>query len=266
MRLQPYYDIYACTENPVSPPELTLIHGWGMHGSVWDAVMPGLLKRFQVTVVDLPGMGRSPLPNRQYDLDLLVEQVLQVAPKNSLWLGWSLGGMVAMRAATVAADRISHLITTATSPKFVSDEHWAEALAPSVLQQFMARFEEDAEGTLIRFLTLQAKGGERFKQDVTELRESLYLHGLPAQRALRSGLDILLTTDLRAELQQLSQPSLHLFGANDLLVPATVTAAITALQPQATTQVLAGTSHLPFITAPDRFIAAIEHWLAEFGL
>ncbi len=34
-----------------------LIHGWGLHAIVFDDIVPALLERFRVTVVDLPGMG-----------------------------------------------------------------------------------------------------------------------------------------------------------------------------------------------------------------
>ena len=40
-------------------PDLVLLHGWGMHGGVWDELVPRLAARFRVHVPDLPGHGRS---------------------------------------------------------------------------------------------------------------------------------------------------------------------------------------------------------------
>ncbi len=65
-----YYDTYACTGAAgAQAPDLVLLHGWGLHSVVWDPVVPALLQHFQVTVIDLPGMGRSPLPKGHYDLN-----------------------------------------------------------------------------------------------------------------------------------------------------------------------------------------------------
>ena len=96
MPLSLYFDTYRCTGDIQQPKELILVHGWGMHSGVWDAIMPGLLQQFQVTVVDLPGLGRSPIPGGEYDLDYLTHHVLQIAPRNAVWVGWSLGGMASL--------------------------------------------------------------------------------------------------------------------------------------------------------------------------
>ena len=122
MALTLYHDRFRCTGNVENPPEMLVIHGWGMHSLVWDDVMPALLEHFQVTVVDLPGLGRSPIPGGDYTLDYLVEHVLAIAPAQAVWMGWSLGGMVAMRAASQHPERVSALISVASTPKFVADE------------------------------------------------------------------------------------------------------------------------------------------------
>ena len=81
MALTLYHDTYAHTGTNEHPADLVLLHGWGLHSLVWDAVMPALLEQFQVTVIDLPGFGRSPVPGGDYTLDYLVEHVLAVAPE-----------------------------------------------------------------------------------------------------------------------------------------------------------------------------------------
>ena len=46
-------------ESHGSGAPLVLIHGWGMHGGVWDNVVPQLAQHFSVHCVDLPGHGYS---------------------------------------------------------------------------------------------------------------------------------------------------------------------------------------------------------------
>ncbi|MEE2731046.1 MAG: pimeloyl-ACP methyl ester esterase BioH [Pseudomonadota bacterium] len=266
MSLTLYHDRFRCTGAVDNPPEMLVIHGWGMHSLVWDDVMPALLERFQVTVVDLPGLGRSPIPGGEYTLDYLVEHVLAIAPDRAVWMGWSLGGMVALRAASLHPQRVSALISVASTPKFVADEQWPLAVKPDVLDAFHTMLLEDAEGTLIRFLSLQCKGSDSIKNDIRALKALVNFHGIPAKQALRGGLEILQSVDLRNDLQNLRCPSLHVFGEWDHLIPVGVSEAVSELQPDAQTAVIRGVAHLPFLSAPDLFLAACHDFLREQGL
>ncbi|MCG8312534.1 MAG: pimeloyl-ACP methyl ester esterase BioH [Pseudomonadales bacterium] len=261
--LKLYYDTYQCTGDHSNPQNMVLLHGWGLHSLVWDDVMPGLLQHFQVTVVDLPGLGRSPMPGGNYDLDYLVSHVLNVVPQRALWMGWSLGGLVAMRAASRCPERISGLITVASTPQFTASEAWPVAMKAEVLQGFRDIFAEDWEGTLIRFLALQCKGGATLKSDVRQLKELLFFHGLPAQKALRSGLEILQQTSLLDDLKHIQCPTLHIFGEKDHIVPVGVSAFIKELQPESEAAVIKGVSHVPFISTPDLFLQAVNEFLKE---
>src|SRR5690606_24277631 len=136
-------------------------------------------------------MGQSPLPNDDYTLDFLVGQVAGVMPENAHVLGWSLGGLVALRLALTHPARVRSVITTGTSPRFVSAPGWPAAMAPEVLEKFSEVLREDENGTLIRFLALNCKGSPTLRDDVRKLKDILYFCGLPAGRALRGGLDML---------------------------------------------------------------------------
>lgn len=263
MALTLYHDQFACTGTQENPQDLLLIHGWGLHSLVWDSVIPELLQHYRITVVDLPGLGRSPIPGGDYNLDFLVEHVVAVAPDNAIWLGWSLGGMVAMRAAVLHPQRIRALMTVASTPQFVADERWPVALHAEVLQGFRNLFEEDWEGTLIRFLALQCKDSDSMRDDVRTLKEMLFFHGLPAQKALRCGLEILRDVHLLDDIRNIQCPTFHVFGEKDNLVPVGVSAAIKDYQPEAQTAVIKGSSHVPFVSAPDLFVAACYDFLRE---
>jgi pimeloyl-[acyl-carrier protein] methyl ester esterase len=263
MALTLYHDTYAHTGIRETPADLVLLHGWGLHSLVWDAVMPALLEHFQVTVIDLPGFGRSPVPGGDYNLDYLVDHVLAVAPENAIWIGWSLGGMVAMRIAAQFPQRVKALVTVASTPQFVADERWSVALKPDVLQGFRDLLEEDWEGTLIRFLALQCKDSDSMRDDVRALKELVFFHGLPSQKALRSGLEILRDVRLLDAVKKIQCPTLHVFGEKDNLVPVGVSAALQPFQPDARTSIIKGASHVPQVSAPDLLAAACLDFLRE---
>ncbi len=262
-RLSLYYDTYACTGAAGSEaPELVLLHGWGLHSVVWDPVVPALLERFQVTVIDLPGMGRSPLPAGHYDLDFLVQQVLQVAPAKATWLGWSLGANVALAIAAQYPQRVQALSLVAANLCFVQKAGWPQAMPESVFAQFRDNYDEERDGTLIRFLSLQCRGSERMREDIRFLQDILYLQGLPAPEALRAGLVVLGELDQRDAVQRLSMPCQLILGERDYLVPASVGDAIRQVQSDIQVAVIAGSGHAPFLAQPDLFLQAFHDFVS----
>src|ERR1700685_1241649 len=44
------------------PKTVILVHGWTCDETVWNAQVPALLKEYRVITLDLPGHGRSGLP------------------------------------------------------------------------------------------------------------------------------------------------------------------------------------------------------------
>ncbi len=256
--LVPFHNIYRPTGVSMEEAEdLVLLHGWGLHSIVWDDIMPALLERFRVTVVDLPGMGQSPLPAGDYDLDFVCRQLRRVLPRDFHLMGWSLGGLAALKLAAEEPERVRSLVTVATNPRFVAADDWPAAMPPEILEKFAEVLDEDQEGTLVRFLALNCKGADTMRADVRRLRDILYFCGLPAGRALRGGLEILRDTDLRDELSALAVPALMIFGERDNIVPAAVLPEIERIAPGVELALLKGLAHVPFLSAPDIFLQAL---------
>lgn len=265
--LLPFHNIYRSTaKDPESVPDLVLLHGWGLHSLVWDDVMPELLQHFRVTVIDLPGMGQSPLPSDEYTLDMLVKNIEPLLPNSCHLVGWSLGGLVAIKLAHDYPDKVNTVSTICCSPKFTAGEHWPAAMAMEILDKFIEVYEEDAEGTLIRFLALNCKGAETMRDDVRKLKEIMFFCGLPARRALLGGLTLLRDSDLRPQLKALTQPTLMLFGETDHIVPAAVMNDLDAQFEHVTLALQQGVSHVPFISAPGVFVQALMDFYGAQGV
>lgn len=265
--LTPFHNTYRATGvADEDAGDIVLLHGWGLHAIVFDDIVPALLERFRVTVVDLPGMGQSPLPNDDYSLAFLARQVAAVMPERAHLLGWSLGGLVALRLALDCPERVQSVVTTATTPRFTTTEGWPVAMKPDIFDAFEQLCREDYEGTLIRFLALNCKGAESMRADVARLREILYFCGLPAQRALREGLVILRDTDLRTDLARLAMPLRMIFGERDQIVPAASMAAIEPLfNERADAVLIEQVAHVPFLSAPETFARAVHDFHRRHG-
>jgi len=239
-----------------SGPDLVLIHGWALHGGVFAPLAERLAPHFRLHLVDLPGHGLSRDPDENLDLALVASTIAARTPP-AIWLGWSLGGLFALRAAATLPT-VRGLVMVAATPRFVHGEDWPHAVPREVFERFGHDLAEDYAGTLDRFIALDTLGSEHGRAELKALRELLRARGEPDPQALRDGLALLDGTDLRRSLPRLAVPSLWLAGHRDRLVDPRGMAAAAALAPQSRFVELAGAGHAPFLGHVDAVAAELR--------
>lgn len=87
-------------------------------------------------------------------LEAMAQRVLEQAPPQAVWLGWSLGGLVASQVAIMRPERVQALVTVASSPCFAARDDWP-GIKPEVLAGFQQQLSDDFQRTVERFLALQ---------------------------------------------------------------------------------------------------------------
>lgn len=244
-------------------PDLVLVHGWGMNAGVWQPVLEGLSARHRITALELPGHGASAFDPARGTLREWAAACLDAAPAQAVWLGWSLGAQVALQAALDVPERVGGLVAVAGTPRFVQADDWPHAMPDATFRQFAASLASDHAGTLDRFLGLQVRGGDAARETLRELRAAIRARPAPQLGALRTGLELLLGVDLRADLPALQPPSLWLFGERDTLVPPEVAHALEALVPSAEILILHGAAHAPFLSSPGVFVDLLGRFLDQ---
>jgi pimeloyl-[acyl-carrier protein] methyl ester esterase len=260
---------------------ILLIHGWGMHGGVWEDVAQKLAADFRVFSVDLPGYGysknvgwaeRSDTHHNLDDgyryapsilLDALVEELSACFSEPLNVCGWSLGGQVALRWAMHEPEKVRRLILVASTPCFSEREDWPFGMEKIVLEKFSEELEHNHAATLRRFITLQLRGSENERELLAMLRERLFIRGEPDMQALRDGLCILRDADLRKDLQHITQPTLVIAGERDKLTPPQASRYLAENIPAASLLEVKGAAHAPFLSHPDEFVKNVKSFLHE---
>ena len=235
---------------------LVLLHGWGLNAEVWHCIQEELASQFTLHLVDLPGFGRSHGFGAM-SLDEMAKAVLEPAPQKAIWLGWSLGGLVASQIALMHPERVQALVTVASSPCFSARDEWP-GIKPDVLTGFQQQLSEDFKRTVERFLALQTLGTETARQDARLLKSAVLALPMPEVDVLNGGLEILKTVDLREPLAGLTLPHLRIYGYLDGLVPRKVVPMLDAQWPQSESLVIAKAAHAPFVSHPAEFCAALK--------
>ena len=257
------------TETVGSGPDLVLTHGWGLHGGIWQPVVDALQDRYRLTVIDLPGHGHSPMPAGGFNLNRISQLILDTAPANATWIGWSLGGMASLNAALLWPQQIDKVIMVAAQPQFVKSDDWPHATSEANLNAFSHSLTLNTEQTLKRFLSLQMRGTTDEKALLRRIRDIVDQRPLPQAEALRLGLEILKSANLRPQLHQLHQ--LHqlqhsiqfIFGARDMLVPVKTTDRISQIVPQATIDIMDEAGHVPFLSHTNHFLSLLEKFIRQ---
>lgn len=242
-------------------PPFLLIHGWAMHGGLFAPLVERLADRYTLHLVDLPGHGHAREDASALDPAALATELVARIP-GAVWLGWSLGGQFALRAALDHPAQVRGLVMVAASPRFVAGDGWPHGVGSHLFGDFGDALRRDFRGTLEGFLALEALGSASAQDELRKLRAQAFERGEPAERALQQGLRLLDGFDARAELPTLRVPSLWIAGRRDRLVPAAAMTAAAALAPASRAVTIAGAGHAPFLGAADEVAREVDAFAA----
>ena len=244
-------------------PVLNVVHGWAMNAHLFDDWSDDLARYFQVNLIDLPGHGLNHQELLSLDLNELAEEASHV-PKGH-WLGWSMGGMLALNLALKNPTQIESLTMLCATPCFVTREHWPHGVDGKVLEQFANNLQLDVKQTIQTFLALEVMGVDDERSQLRVLKQKVFERPLPSQQALSAGLTLLRQVDLSSQLKKLQIPSLWISGRRDRLV-----------LPQAMQQaagicngeyhMLRGSGHAPFIRQADELTQLISNHILKDSL
>lgn len=244
-----------------SGPPLVLLHGWAMHGGVFLPLAEALRERHTLYLVDLPGHGHSRDSDVPLALDACARAVLDAVPI-APWCGWSMGGAIALHAASRWPQRIPALAMIAATPRFVAAPDWPQGMPVASFAAFETGLAADWQGTVDRFLALEAFGLDDARERMRQLRALALERGAPSPRVLAEGLRLLESTDLRPQLATLDIPSLWMAGRRDRVVSPLAMQAAAALTQDARFVQIERAGHAPFLTHVDAVASALTDFLA----
>lgn len=135
-------------------PPVLLVHGFTGSGEAWGDDLVGALAGSgrRVVVVDLPGHGGSDVPQEpeRYGMERVVDDLGRVLDGLEIpradWVGYSMGGRVALGAAALRPERIRRLVLEGASPGIADAEEASarrrrdEALAEAILSEGLEPF------------------------------------------------------------------------------------------------------------------------------
>ncbi|MDN6179431.1 MAG: alpha/beta fold hydrolase [Halomonas subglaciescola] len=232
---------------------LTLLSGWGVDARIWQPLAPHWPEGASVTTPDWPGYSSPlvgsapPLSNNMLASNTLAATANVMAdrlPNDSVWVGWSLGGLLAT-ALTEHLPAPRGLILLGAGARFCTPG----GVTSDALADFIHAFERSPTAAWRHFLRWQTRG-EPAPNAAFRALSTLLGSTPPADTAtLRTGLGWLETLDNRARLAELACPVTQLAGEHDPLLGADQLTRSTLLD---------NAGHCPMVSKPAALAKALH--------
>ncbi|MFK7976507.1 MAG: malonyl-ACP O-methyltransferase BioC [Halioglobus sp.] len=266
---EPVVEFLPATQRAMQ--EIVFLHGWGCNRDVWRPLLVHLRQWLNITLVEVPGcstalsdFGLSQAAHS--NLGGTLESIVERCPARAVYLGWSLGGQLAIEIARLMPDRVSGVVTVCSNPRFVALDDWP-GMSTDLFSQFCDSARSDISATFRRFYALQCAGSTEPQKLLRQLRSLGCEH---ASMDLLAGLQWLGDLDVRESLSALPVPQLHLLADSDSLVPHSVADTLAALCSSSAAlskiEILADTTHVAPLDSPEEIAASLQLFFQEASL
>lgn len=235
----------------MSCPHLVLLSGWGIDHRIWQSLEECWPNGTNVLSIDWPGYGDTPALPANATLAQLAEPMANVLPSDSVWVGWSLGGLLA----TALLDYLpapKGLILLGAGATFCADD----GVSQTQLGSFQRAFSRDPEATWRHFLRWQAQGEPNARKAYQQLQGLLGDAPNADHATLSCGLEWLAKLDNHTRLATIACPVVMLNGEQDPLMSPD--------QREAGEQ-LSGVGHCPMLSQPHQLAATLTHHASQMA-
>nr|MCH9770525.1 alpha/beta fold hydrolase [Gammaproteobacteria bacterium] len=131
---------------------LVLLPGWAMPVSIFSELVNELAQYYRVITVDLWNAEEFDFT----DMETVLAHLIKLLPEPAIYLGWSLGGLIAMALACFKPAQVTQLVTLGATPCFLKIKDWP-GMSHMSFKIFSKMFELEPQETFLGFLELVSK-------------------------------------------------------------------------------------------------------------
>ena len=248
---------YRDDGDPQGAP-LVFANSLGTDLRLWDPILPHLPKGLRIIRYDKRGHGLSSCPKGAYSMGALVREIEALLDhldvKNCLFVGLSIGGMIAQGLAIKRLDLLRAMVLSNTAAKIGQPAMWddriaavkaggIEALADSILERWFSNgFRDQPELALWRNMLVS-------QPDAGYIGCSAAISG----------------TDFYTPTSGLRLPTLGIAGSEDGSTPPDLVRETVELIPGSKFQLMRNAGHLPCVEQPADYAKHLTDFMVDIG-
>lgn len=265
---EPIFEGRVCTVQANRDARIGVILIHGLNGSVgdWINTIPSLATDFHVVAFDLPGFGKSDKGSQHYSPTLyarlahfLADRYFQDKPYHIV--GHSMGGAVALRFASQRPLRFQRLVLIDAAgilhPQVITKFQAGSMMERASGVQQTRGFAERLSGKLLAQV-------ERMPISPTDIVNT----ALGRDVVLQGGPEKIAALELAGEnfsyaISSVTEPTLVIWGDNDLVVPVRTGKVLAARMPKARLEIISDSGHEPMLEQTEQLNFLLRKHLLE---
>ncbi len=245
---------------------MVFAHGFGCDQNMWRFITPAFENDYRIVLFDYVGSGHSDL--RAYDrtrygtLGGYAEDLLDVCRAldlhDTVVVGHSVSGIVAVLAAKREPHRFAQLILIGPSPRYINDTDYVGGFDRADIDGLLETMEKNYIGWA-NYLAPAIMANPDRPELAGELTESFCSTDPVIARRFA---EVTFLSDNRQDLVDVTVPSLILQCSADIIAPPEVGEYVHRHLPLSTLRVMSATGHCPHMSHPEETIREMKAYLS----
>jgi sigma-B regulation protein RsbQ len=245
---------------------MVFAHGFGCDQAMWRLITPAFESAYRIVLFDYVGCGKSDWSaysaERYATLQGYVQDVIEViralGMEKVIFVGHSVSSVVGLLASIQAPELFARHILIGPSPRYVNEPGYVGGFEHADIEGLLDLMEKNYVGWAQFLAPVVMKNGEEPALS-RELQESFCSTD---PRITRQFARATFFADNRADLPQVTVPSLILQCSDDAIAPDPVGEYVHRHLPRSTYRKMAATGHCPHMSHPQETIALMKEYLA----
>lgn len=243
---------------PSDGPVVVFANSLGTDLHLWDDVLPLLPQGLQILRMDKRGHGASDCPPPPYSMGTLVSDAEglmdHLGLSDSLFVGLSIGGLIAQGLATKRPDLIRAMVLSNTGAKIGNRDIWQDR-CDAIAQHGMAAA---STGIINRWFSKEFQttpAADHWRQHLCDVNPDGYIG---CAMAIAGADFITPTSGLRI-------PTLGIAGGDDKATPPDMVRELADLIPGSQLHIIRKSGHLPCVDNPTEYASVLTGFINAIG-
>ncbi|WP_343154748.1 hypothetical protein RJK70_01870 [Buchnera aphidicola (Pseudoregma panicola)] len=232
---------------------IILVHGWGITKKIWKNLIKHLKNKYNIFILEIcKFLEKNNLNKKKFNY--IVNYMYKSFNKNSIWIGWSIGGLFVMQIGLNNYNKKSKIITICSSPCFLKKKSW-EGIKKNKISNILKNLLKNYKKTIKNFFIKNTKNKKFIKKILTNQK-------IPKKNSIKKCFNIMLKIDIRKLIKNSKSKIFRIYGELDTLISNKIYKNI-YIKKNNEYFVIKKSSHIPFLTHTKQLSKIINYILKK---